>query len=71
MEKTKTCLIASSEADIMWELLEERREQTGVATIEEMALRILRTAMGLPPEYNVIDMRDVEYKNKPRLHIVK
>ncbi len=72
MVKVKSCMVTSPEADIIWDFLEERRKQAGVDTLEEMALRIMRTAMGLPPEYNIIDMRDVENTLQPRrLHVVR
>ncbi len=56
----RSLIITSSEADILWDLLEEKRQEAGLDSDEEMPLRLIRTSLGLPPEYDVIDARGSE-----------
>ncbi len=68
----RECTIRSPEADLFWELLEEKRKEAGLETIEEIALQLLRASLGLPAEYQVWDVRNIELTpKKPGLHVVK
>ena len=74
--KTRSCTITTPEADILWAMLEEKRRQAGLDNIEDIVLEIVRTSLGLPPEYNVLELREKEEEKKPEklarnLRIVK
>ncbi len=72
MDKMRSCTIRCPEADPVWDMLEAKRKETGLETLEEVALRLIRTSLGLPAEYAVFDARDIELPpKKPRLHVVK
>ncbi len=51
----KGCTIRCPVADPLWDFLEEKRKEAGLDTIEEIALRMLRTSLGLPAEYQIWD----------------
>ncbi len=62
----RSLTITCQEGDIFWKLLEEKRQQAGLDSDEEMALRLIRTSLGLPPEYDFVDMTEIEPETPKR-----